>query len=64
MGGRNGDPGQGGSGGQLAPLTKDKTGSLFLPHLQGQAGEETIFDMRTSGVEAGVCAAVGNRRVG
>ena len=40
--------GLGGSGGLQAPLTKDKTGSLFLLHFQVQAGEETIFDMRTA----------------
>ena len=41
-------PGLGGSGGLQAPLTKDKTGSLFLLHFQVQAGEETFFDMRTA----------------
>ena len=44
---RGSGPGLGGSGGQQATLTKDKTGSLFLLHFQVQAGKETIFDMRT-----------------
>ena len=34
--------------GLQVPLTKDKTGSLFLLHFQVQAGKEFFFDMRTA----------------
>ena len=44
---RGSGPGQGGSGGQQAPLTKDISGSSFLLHFQVQAGKEHFFDMRT-----------------